>query len=117
MTNIIDFNDAWNKCIEFCTNCHNTCIEAFVYSLQKGGELSHSAHISMLCDCIDICQTSVNFMCRKSAYANKICKLCADICDMCAKHCSEFNDDKLNICAETCKNCAKQCREMSETPA
>ena len=45
-------------------------------------------------------------MSRNSMLANKICTLCAEICDISAKHCEKFDDEKL-------KECAEQCRKMS----
>ena len=117
MTKILDLKQVWRKCIDSCTNCHNICVEAATYSLKQGGELSAEKHISMLYDCVDICQASVNSMSRGSKTANHICTLCADICNMCAEHCEKFNDNKLNECAKVCRDCAKQCKEMAEVPA
>lgn len=113
MTDIIDLRQEWRDCIESCTNCHHMCIETAAYSLKQGGELAESAHISILYDCIDICQASINSMSRGSHLANRICELCANVCDICAEHCSQFDDLNLDECARICRNCAEQCREMS----
>jgi hypothetical protein len=113
MTNILNIRREWRDCIEACSNCRNTCIEAAAYSLQEGEDFSDAHHIAMLYDCADICQASVNSMSRNSMQANAICRLCADICDKCAEHCEEYDDEQLDKCAQVCRTCAQQCRNMS----
>lgn len=116
MAKILNIKDEWRNCIESCTNCHNVCLEAVAYSLKKGGELNQAKHITILCDCIDVCQASINSMSRNSELANKICVLCANICNICAEHCEKFDDEKLNECATVCRDCAKECIKMAAVP-
>lgn len=116
MTNIMNLKKEWRECIEACTNCHNVCVETAAYSLQEGGMLNEAKHISMLYDCADICQTSVNSMSRGSELANKICATCANICEMCADHCDMFDDENVKECGHICRECAAQCREMAAVP-
>ena len=38
-------------------------------------------------------------------FAKKFCKLCADICDACAKECERHMDmDHCQLCAQLCRN-------------
>jgi len=117
MTRILNLKEEWRDCIDACASCHNVCVETVAYSLHEGGELSGADHLIILQDCIDICQASVNSMSRKSDLANKICALCANVCDICAEHCKSFDDPKMQDCAEVCESCAEQCLEMAQVPA
>lgn len=102
------------KCIQECNTCHNVCLENIMYCLEVGGEHARPDHIRLLMDCAEICQTSANFMLRTSDVHQRICGVCADVCESCAADCDQFPDDAMmEHCAEMCRNCAQSCREMS----
>ncbi|GKU24558.1 hypothetical protein CFOLD11_13840 [Clostridium folliculivorans] len=49
---------------------------------------------------------SVGLMFINGQFAKDHCKMCATICDACAKECSIFKD-------EHCQKCADECRRMA----
>jgi hypothetical protein len=64
-------------------------------------------------DCVEICQTSANFMMRGSEQHHLTCRACSEICSLCAEDCASMDDDVMKKCAEVCRKCAKSCGEMS----
>src|SRR5450830_1628598 len=50
------------SCIQECTNCHGICVETITHCLEMGGKHAEAAHIRLLLDCAEICQTSANFI-------------------------------------------------------
>ena len=69
-------------------------------------------HVKAMVDCIQYCQVAADFMTRESSFSEKACKLCADICDACAKACEKIGDEAMERCAEACRACAEACRNM-----
>jgi len=104
------------QCIEECEHCHHVCLETVTHCLQTGGKHAEAAHIRLLLDCAEICQTSANFMLRGSDLHTRTCAACAEVCERCAESCERFgDDDKMKACAEVCRRCAASCRAMAST--
>jgi hypothetical protein len=109
-------SERMQECIDDCNNCHAACLETVEYSLEKGGDHATEAHIRLLLDCAEICQTSANFMLRNSPLHAIICAACAEICERCAVECERFPDDmQMAACARMCRTCAESCKEMAAT--
>lgn len=106
-------NPELQACIENCEDCSRECQETlFGYCLPKGGQHIEAHHVKLMADCIEICQTSANFMKRNSEYHEVVCNACAELCEACAKSCEAMNDETMKRCAEVCRRCAKTCRDM-----
>jgi hypothetical protein len=91
------------------------CLLTIPYCLQHGGQHAEAAHIRLLLDCAEICQTSANFMLRGSDLHSRICAVCAEICDRCAQDCERFEgDQQMQACAQACHRCAESCRQMAQ---
>jgi hypothetical protein len=102
------------ECIQNCLDCHSTCLNTITYCLQQGGDHADAKHIALMLDCVEMSQTSANFMLRHSALQTRTCGVCAEICNMCAMDCQRFaNDAQMQACADACRRCADSCREMS----
>lgn len=102
-------------CITACTTCHGVCLETVQQCLKMGGKHAEPAHIRMLMDCTEICQTSANFMLRGSDFHGYTCGVCAEVCQRCAENCDRFgNDQMMQRCAEACRMCSQSCNEMAE---
>ncbi len=102
------------QCIQNCEDCHDICLETVTYCLAKGGKHAEAAHIRLLLDCAEICQTSANFMVRASDLHPLTCGVCAEVCERCAKDCERFGDDAtMRECTDMCHRCAESCREMA----
>jgi len=104
------------RCIQNCLDCRRICMETIGYCLQMGGRHSEPAHIRLLIDCAEICQTSADFMIRHSELHTSSCALCAEVCEACAEDCAQFlGDERMAACADMCRRCAESCRKMAET--
>ncbi len=102
------------ECISQCRQCHDGCVQTLNYCLTQGGRHAQPAHIRLLFDCIDICETSVAFMLRDSDLHHATCAACAEVCEWCAADCEKMADDeRMRACAEICRACAGICREMA----
>ena len=101
-------------CIEACTRCHQVCLDTVTHCLEMGGRHADAAHIRMLLDCAEICQTSANFMLRGSDLHARVCALCAEVCERCAQDCETFEEDFMQACAQECRRCAESCRRMAQ---
>ena len=102
------------NCIEACMTCHAVCVETVQHCLKMGGKHAEPAHIRMLLDCQDICQTSADFMLRGSEMHQRTCGVCAEVCEACAADCAKFTDDSMmQRCAEACRMCAEECKKMA----
>lgn len=106
------------QCIQNCLDCHSTCLNTMTYCLKQGGKHSESAHIRLMLDCAEICQTSANFMLRGSELHARICGVCAEICQQCAEDCESMGDDaQMKACADMCRRCAESCHQMAMSMA
>lgn len=108
-------NQEMDNCIQNCQNCHEVCLETISHCLEMGGEHASAEHIKLLQDCVQICQTSADFMIRGSDYHAPVCGACAEVCDACAKECESMADgnDFMQRCADACRRCAESCRQMA----
>ena len=107
-------NQEMQQCIQLCQECATTCQQIIMYCLQQGGKHADVAHIGVLLDCAQICQTCENMMLRDSPYSGRICGDCAQVCDGCAASCEQFTGDtRLQNCAQLCRRCAEACRKMA----
>jgi hypothetical protein len=107
-------DDTVRRCIDECVRCHEVCLSTVPYSLDQGGAHAGRAHITLLLDCANMCQTSADFMLRGSEEHARTCAVCAAICRRCADDCDRFTgDDVMHACAETCRRCAESCEQMA----
>jgi len=106
------------ECIEACEACASACLSAVPHCLEKGGDHAEPAHIGLLLDCADICQTSARFMTRGSDLHAEVCGVCSFVCKECEEDCEEFEDDPVMVeCAAACRECAEACRRMADSEA
>lgn len=70
------------------------------------------AHVKLMADCIQACQTAADFMARHSSHHAAECAACAEVCEVCARSCERIGDAAMKQCAEICTRCAESCREM-----
>lgn len=107
-------SEEMQQCVQACLDCHRICLETVTYCLQMGGEHADPAHIRLLLDCAEICQTSANFMLRGSELHGPTCAVCAEVCERCAQSCERMGDDaQMKACAEVCRRCAESCTRMA----
>lgn len=104
------------SCIEDCHQCHMMCLEmAMTHCLEKGGRYAEPAHMRLMLDCAEICETAMNSMIRHSAHHATVCRGCAEICRACAASCEEIGD--MQECVDICLRCAESCERMAGVAA
>ena len=102
------------ECIQNCLDCHRICLETAMHCLQMGGKHADPAHIRVLLDCAEICQTSANFMIRGSEFHSRTCAVCAEVCRRYADECEQMGPDtKMQECIDICRRCAESCSHMA----
>ena len=107
-------NEQIQHCIMLCQECHGMCLQTIPYCLTQGGAHADPAHIRLMLDCVEICQTSANFMLRHSPLHGRTCGICAEICEACAQNCDRLGEDgQMKLCADACRRCAQECRSMA----
>lgn len=119
MEGLMNHNQQMQECIENCQQCHAICTETAQHCLEMGGKHAEVAHIRLLLDCAQICQTSADFMLRGSSHHRSTCGICAEVCLACAEECERIgqDDSMMKECAEICRRCAESCRHMSHMKA
>ncbi len=110
-----DMKKDMQECIENCLTCHATCLATIPHCLGMGGEHASPNHISLLLECVQICQTSADFMVMNSNLHGRICAVCAEACERCAQDCERLanDDEQMLACADMCQRCAESCRYMA----
>lgn len=107
-------NPALHDCIEKCWSCRDPSQSIlFNYCLERGGPHLAPDHVRLMMDCIQICQTSADFMTRNSAMHAIVCNACAAICGASARSCEAMDDAEMKTCAEICRSCAESCWDMA----
>jgi hypothetical protein len=116
MHHMTNMDENMKNCIEACNECRDECeTTLFQHCLKQGGKHVEQAHVKLMADCIEICQTATHFMLRGSDQHKAVCGICADICEACAESCEKIGSEEMKNCAEACRQCAKTCREISGT--
>ena len=101
------------ECIQSCKDCHDLCVDTAAYCLGLGGRHAAAKHMRLLLDCAQVASTTEDYMLRDSAFYEKLCALCADVCDSCAAACAAFSGEaQMQACAGACLGCADACRRM-----
>jgi hypothetical protein len=100
-------------CIRNCMECSAVCMNTAAFAVEH----QHPAHVMLLLDCADICNTSANFMLRGSEQHHLTCGVCAELCQMCADECAKMQQPQFRGCADICRRCADTCRQMSHATA
>lgn len=106
-----------HDCIAACQSCHDVCLETINHCLKMGGKHAEAEHIRTLMDCVQICETSADFMRRGSQLHVHTCAACAAVCERCAVSCDKLDGAEMKQCADECRRCAAKCREMSQAVA
>ena len=105
-------NSPMQDAIQACLDCHSMCLHmAMGFCLERGGRHVEQKHFRLMLNCAELCQTSANFMLSDSPLHGRVCLICAEACEACAKSCEQVGD--MRECVEECQRCAKSCRSMT----
>ncbi len=95
--------------IETCQACAASCENCAEIALLDGNEFC-----SFLCqDAAAACAVCAQMQERHSPFADDFCRLCARVCEACAKECRQLSveNDNYFACADACERCAAECAE------
>jgi hypothetical protein len=95
-------------CAAQCDHCYYAC---------KLEDPKESLEYCMMLDqdCADICRLTAAILERNSDNSNLFIKLCAEICELCAKECNKHaHMEHCKKCAEVCLECAKMCYQYPD---
>lgn len=99
---------------DICQDCHDICLDILVnYCYVQGGEYTNPHHLKIMDDCIEICETTANFLRRNSEFSNEVCAPCASICYECANSCANLPSREMQKCAEIARQCAQSCEQLA----
>lgn len=112
-------NEEMSKCVQLCRDCHGMCTQTIAHCLKLGGRHATPDHIRLLADCAQMCATTADYMLRESPFHDRTCRLCSDLCKLCAKDCDHVagDDQMIKQCAELCRKCAESCERMASKVA
>ncbi|MCY1061586.1 four-helix bundle copper-binding protein [Nannocystis sp. SCPEA4] len=107
----------FQACIDACMDCATACEMCGSSCLAETNVAEMARCIRMNQDCADFCFMTVALLSRCSEHAQRLCQLCADVCDACGAECAKYPVAHCQQCAEACKSCADECREMARGPS
>ena len=112
-------DEAMQKCIQLCRDCHAVCIQTIAHCLKLGGRHAAPEYIRLFQDCAQMCTTTVDYMLRESAFHDRVCRLCSDLCTQCGDACEQVagGDQLIKQCIEICRRCAESCNRMASKVA
>ena len=99
------------EAIQACLDCHSMCLRmAMTYCAAQGGKHVAAAHLQLMINCAEICQTCANFMLSDSPLHKTVAAACAEVCEACAKSCEQVGG--MQSCIDECRKCEKSCKAM-----
>jgi hypothetical protein len=93
-------NSKYDECLEACIECLKACNTCFDACLREDDIKMMAGCIQLDRACADACAFAIQAMTTNSPFVKEICRLCADICESCARECAKHDH-------EHCKKCAK----------
>ncbi|HEY6578465.1 MAG TPA: four-helix bundle copper-binding protein, partial [Rhizomicrobium sp.] len=106
------FSAQVRACMESLAQCHATCLSsAMTQCFELGGEHVRPQHIRLMLDCAAMCSLTTDLLAHKSQFHNRVCALCAEVCDVCAADCERLG--QMEHCAASCRKTAALCREAA----
>lgn len=103
----------YQSCIEACNACADACDHCATACLAEHDVKMMAECIRLDIDCAAVCRLAAGYMARGSQFAQRMCALCADICEACGAECARHAQDHCQACAQACRRCAEECRRMA----
>jgi hypothetical protein len=102
------------SCIRACHECATACDHCAASCLEERDVTAMARCVALDMDCAAICRLAASAMARGSEFTESICRLCAEVCDMCGTECGKHSMDHCQLCAQACQRCADECRAMAQ---
>lgn len=107
--------EQYQSCVDACVRCAQECERCAEACLGEQDVARMAECIRLNRDCAAICWTAASFLSRDSQFVEVVCRLCADVCDVCGWECAKHAEmEHCRRCAQACHDCAAACREMAD---
>jgi hypothetical protein len=100
------------QCIDACLKCAAICNHCIASCLQEPDPKMMVKCIQLDIECAAICYATAQLISLDSEHASTLWKLCAEICEACAKECAKHFNKHCKECVEACLDCAAECNKM-----
>lgn len=108
--------DTRNATITLLHSCHDFSAVIFlVYNAKESKKKLAYLDVKRIQACMQLCQVTADFLLQRLPVADKMCEICAAICEQCAVSFAPSDDEQLRQFAEICKKAVGAC--MSESYA
>nr|WP_294858571.1 four-helix bundle copper-binding protein [uncultured Fluviicola sp.] len=104
----------YKSCIDACLSCASICNHCASSCLQEKDVEMMARCIQLDMECSAMCYAAAQLMSLGSEDAAKMCALCSEFCERCAKECGKHDNEHCRECAEMCMKCAQECRAMQQ---
>lgn len=105
--------DSYGSTLRAVQDCEAVCENTITMVLGRPDVQSRTMQIQLLRDCADICTLTAKYIARCSMFAGNAAVLCAEICEVCGKHCLMHPDAESQYCGRVCLHCANECRSFA----
>ncbi len=105
------------SCMEACMRCALACHHCSTACLAEEDVKPMARCIALDMDCAAVCELAAAAMARGSENAHALCRLCAQICELCGDECGKHDMSHCQTCAQECRACAAECLRMQATAA
>jgi ferredoxin len=106
--------DTRNETITLLHSCHDFSAVIFlVYNAKESKKRLAYLDVKRIQACMQLCQSTADFLLQRLPLADKMCEICAAICEQCAVSFASSDDEQLRQFAGICKNTVGAC--MSES--
>lgn len=101
----------YQECIEACLTCATESQACASFCLKDDASMMARC-IQLNMECAAICYATAQLLSLGSEFASELCRICADVCDACAKECGRHEPDHCQRAAVDCRACEEVCRKM-----
>ncbi len=107
-------HEKYQECINACHDCAVMCAHCATECLKENDVQRLSICIQLDMECAAICRSAAEVMSMGSPYSERMCDVCADVCQACAEECERHAANSLHCrdCANMCRRCADACLNM-----
>ncbi len=106
-----------DTCIQDCLDCLHESEHCATACLDSDMVQMMAQGIKLCRDCADICDICARFMARHSDLHAQLCAICAEACDRCATEYEKHDHDYCKKFAKACRRCAESCRQVAKATA
>jgi hypothetical protein len=108
--------DTRNETITLLHSCHDFSAVIFlVYNAKESNKKLAYLDVKRIQACMQLCQVTADSLLQRLPMTDKLCEICAAICEQCAVSFASSDDEQLRQFAGICKSAVGAC--MSESYA